>query len=273
MNQAAGVPFERRFERTIIAAGLGLLVLLAWWWLWRGAGMGMSGLQMTQLALFPHRQLDPMAGMPEPTLTYAAVAAMWWVMMIAMMTPAVTPLVMLYRRVAQHHAGDTSQWQVASAFWLLLGYLLAWFAFALLAAALQFALRDSALISGMVFWSRSGWLSAALLIGAGLYQLSPWKQRCLAQCRGPVNFLTRHARPGIPGALRLGLLHGAWCIGCCGVLMLLLFVGGVMNLVWIALLSLLVLAEKVLPAGAFVARLAGVFLVAWGLATLLIGSG
>ena len=258
-----------RRERLVVAAGLLLLTLAAWFHIWRGAGMGMTALQMTRLALFPHLQPEPMPGMAIPVLASATVVMMWWIMMIAMMTPSVAPLALLYGRVAEHHRQrDGASAGIVAVSWLVFGYLACWFAFALLAAALQAGLRRAELVSGMMLWSRSALLSAALLVGAGVYQLSPLKQRCLTQCRGPAGFLTRHWRPGRWGALRLGLLHGAWCVGCCGLLMGLLFVGGVMNIVWIALLSLLVLAEKLHPRGALIGRLAGLLLIAWGLATL-----
>jgi len=112
-------------------------------------------------------------------------------------------------------------------------------------------------------------LSAAVMIAAGLYQLSPFKNACLGRCRSPAQFLSRHYRPGAAGALRLGLLHGAYCVGCCWLLMALLFVGGVMNLLWVAGLTLLVAAEKLLPRGTLIAHVAGVAMIGWGVGRLL----
>ncbi len=122
----------------------------------------------------------------------------------------------------------------------------------------------------MMLWSKSAALSAAVLAAAGLYQFSALKQACLAQCRGPVQFLTRHWRDGRAGAFLLGARHGAFCVGCCWLLMALLFVGGIMNLAWIAALSLLVLAEKTAPAGPLIGRLSGFVLLAWAAATLIV---
>ena len=110
---------------------------------------------------------------------------------------------------------------------------------------------------------------ATVLIAAGLYQLTPAKDACLAECRAPGAFLARHFRPGATGAFRLGLIHGAYCVGCCWLLMALLFVGGVMNLAWVAALTLLVAAEKLLPGGRWIARLSGAGLIAWGSVILL----
>jgi predicted metal-binding membrane protein len=107
-------------------------------------------------------------------------------------------------------------------------------------------------------------LAGLLLVVAGIYQWLPLKQACLAHCRSPLGFMTAHWRPGAVGALRMGLAHGASCLGCCWLLMLLLFAGGVMNLAWIAGLAALTLGERVLPRGAWLARMAGVVLAAWG---------
>jgi predicted metal-binding membrane protein len=252
-----------RRERAVVALGLLVLAALAWLYLWRGAGMGMPALHMTALALFPH--LQPAAA-GEMQSSYTVVAAMWWVMMIAMMTPSIAPLVLLYGRVMRHHG----QRAPAGYAGLLVGYLSVWGLFALAAAAVQLALQASGLTSSMMMWSQSALLSASVLALAGVYQLSPLKRVCLGQCRGPVEFLTRHWRPGRAGAFRMGLLHGAYCVGCCWMLMTLLFVGGVMNLAWIALLTVLVLAEKLSPAGPAIGIASGVVLLAWAAATLLV---
>jgi len=148
------------------------------------------------------------------------------------------------------------------------GYLTVWLGFAVGATALHYALEHAGLVSTMMMGSRSRWLSGAVLIATGLYQLSPLKNVCLAQCRAPASFLARHWRPHTSGALLLGSGHGAYCVGCCWMLMTLLFVGGVMNLIWIAALTTLVLVEKVLPHGQWIGRGAGIALTGWGVATL-----
>jgi len=141
----------------------------------------------------------------------------------------------------------------------LAGYLACWFGFSALAAVVQLAFASS---MSMALENRLA--SSALLIAAGAYQLSPLKDACLGRCRSPAEFITRHYRPGQWGAFRLGLLHGAYCVGCCWLLMALLFVGGVMNLAWIAALTLLVAAEKLLPGGTWIARIAGIAMIGWG---------
>jgi predicted metal-binding membrane protein len=205
------------------------------------------------------------------------------------MTPSAAPLVLLYGRVLRHYGlresgrdgGDApaaaasddparAQSAYAPSAVLVLGYLAVWLAFSVAAATLQLALQHAGVVSLSLLSSKSAALSAAVLLAAGIYQLSPLKHACLKHCRGPVEFLTRHWRPGIGGALSMGVGHGAWCVGCCWMLMALLFVGGVMNLAWVALLALLVLAEKAAPAGPAIGRIVGAALIAWGLATLVV---
>ena len=244
MSEVSGAERLVRRSRAVTVVALALLVVLAWAWLWAGAGMGPAAM--------------PMAGAAN---RFLLTAAMWWVMMVAMMLPSAAPVILLYGRVYRHGA----QAPPTSAF--LGGYLAVWLAFALLAAGLQALLEQLGLVSAMAV--SDYWLRAGLLIAAGAYQLSPLKDACLASCRTPTDFLTRHYRPGALGALRMGLLHGAFCVGCCWLLMALLFVAGVMNLAWIAALTLLVAAEKLLPAGQWIARLSGAVLIAWGAASLL----
>ena len=260
-----------RHERGVVAAGLVALTVLAWWYVWTGAGTGMPAADMTTLALFPHLQME-MAGMTTAaSARWGTALWMWWVMMIAMMTPSAAPLVLLYRRVLLHHSTQAPPGAaVVSSFYLVAGYLIAWLVFAVTAAALQMWLQPADLTSATMLWSKSAVLSATVLLTAGLYQLSPMKSACLRQCRGPVQFLTRYWRPGRLGAFVVGLRHGAWCVGCCWMLMALLFVGGIMNLVWIAAIALLVLGEKLAPSGPMVSKAAGIVLLAWGVATLLV---
>lgn len=253
-----------RRERVVLAAALLTISALAWLFLWHGAGMGMSAWDMTAASLFPHR-LGAIPG--EMDLPWPIVIVMWWVMMVAMMTPSAAPLILLHGRVLRQHSND-ARTQEMPGLMLLLGYLVAWLCFSLAAAALQLALAPTGLLSSMMLWSRSAWFSAALLAAAGAYQFSAQKRRCLSQCRDPASFLVRHWRSGLTGAMRLGLRHGAYCVGCCWMLMLLLFVGGIMNLWWIGALTVLVLVEKMWSRGEVAARLTGALLLAWAVATL-----
>ncbi|TIU99491.1 MAG: DUF2182 domain-containing protein [Mesorhizobium sp.] len=289
-----GSPLERllRRDRVITIAGVVALCLLAWLYIVAGAGLGMNAWEMTRLALFPHQQTadmtSDMSGMDMPGMDMSAMAmaaeprawgaaiwalmiAMWWVMMIAMMAPSAAPTVLLYARVHRHAlAQGQLQDKLAPTGVFMAGYLLVWLGFAVAATALHWLLEREAFVSATMMSSQSRWLSGIVLIAAGLYQLSPLKNACLSHCRAPTAFLARHWRPHAVGALRLGALHGAFCVGCCWMLMALLFVGGIMNLVWVAGLAILVLAEKLFPAGQWVGRAAGIALIAWGSATLLV---
>lgn len=284
-----------RRQRWITVGGLLLLAALAWTYLATGAGLGMPAREMAQVSLFPHRAAGPaamdmggmdmggmdmsgmdMSGMGAPSppawtpALWALTVAMWWTMMVAMMTPSATPAILLYgfvqRQAAKRGQGDGLAPTAAFA----AGYLLVWLAFSLAAAGLQWGLTRLDLVSAATMASQSRWLSAGVLGAAGLYQLSPLQDRCLRHCRSPASFLSRHWRPGAAGAVMLGVFHGAYCVGCCWLLMGLLFVGGIMNLVWIAALTLLVMAQKVVPGGVWIGRAAGVILLAWAMATLLV---
>lgn len=274
-----------RRDRIFTLAGVVVLCLLAWAYIVMGAGFGMNAGEMLRVALFPHtdamRMAVDMDGMsmemmaPAPArwtpALWALTIGMWWAMMIAMMSPAAAPTILLYARVHRHAlAGGRSQDRLAPTGAFLLGYLLVWFAFSLGAAALQWMLIDRGVVSPGMSSSQSRWLSAGVLIAAGFYQLSPLKAACLAHCRDPAAFLSRHWRPHAWGAVRLGILHGGFCVGCCWLLMTLLFVGGVMNLVWIAALAILVLVEKLMPPGRWIGQAVGLGLIAWGIATLFV---
>jgi predicted metal-binding membrane protein len=257
-----------RRQRGIAIAGLALVSIAAWAFVLSGSGTGMSIGAMSTWHFPPPMDRPAMAGAWPPTW-WLLIVAMWWVMMVAMMIPSAAPLVLLYGRVLRHRAAQDAPAYAPSLF-VLAGYLSAWLAFSLGAAALQEALQDADRISAMMLWSKSAELSATVLAAAGLYQLSPLKHACLAQCRSPAQFLARHWRPGRGGAFRLGALHGAYCVGCCWLLMALLFVGGVMNLLWIAALTAVVLLEKLSRSGERVGRVLGVILLGWAAATLLV---
>jgi predicted metal-binding membrane protein len=256
-----------RRQRAVTIAALVLLTALAWAWLLQGAGMGMA--PHVSLHLFPATAGDPMPAMPGmamagPTGWSAGqlllAVSMWWVMMVAMMLPAAAPVILLYARAAPAQASSVRP--ATGAF--VAGYLGAWGGFSLAAAAAQDALQRLGVLAPMAMATSAKWLAAGILIAAGLYQLSPLKEACLAHCRSPAQFLSRHYRPGAMGALRMGAIHGAFCLGCCWLLMALLFVGGVMNLAWIALLALLVAGEKLLPGGRLLGLAAGLGFIVWG---------
>lgn len=272
-------PFERWLgrDRAIMAAALAVLCGLAWIHVATGAGLGLNALAMTTLTLFPHKAAEMMAAMPGmpppqswPAARWALTVLMWWSMMIAMMAPGAAPAILLYGRVRLHAFTRDPSAGLAPTTAFAAGYLTAWLGFSLLATAVQWAGERLGLIAASTMGSQNAILSGAVLLAAGGYQLSPLKGACLAHCRSPATFLVRNWRPGTPAAVALGAAHGAYCLGCCWLLMALLFVGGVMNLAWIAALTLLVLAEKLLPGGRRIGVATGVLLIAWGAATLIL---
>lgn len=184
--------------------------------------------------------------------------AMWAVMMTAMMLPSAAPLVLLYAG-ALHARGERDASRRIYA--LAGGYLAAWAVFSIGATALQRILASALVLTPMMEPERPILAAVALAI-AGVYQLTPYKRACLRVCRSPLSYLLQHWRPGTAGAFRLGVEHGLYCLGCCWALMLLLFAGGVMNLVVIVALMLWVLAEKFLPFGERTAKASGIALLA-----------
>ena len=191
--------------------------------------------------------------------------AMWAVMMVGMMAPAAAPVVMLF---AASRAGKGGRWATVTALVFGLGYLAVWTLFSAGATAAQWGLHQKALLSVMMA-TTSPRLAGAILIAAGVYQLTRWKSRCLTHCRSPLGFLMSNWRDGVLGAFQMGFRHGVYCLGCCWALMCVLFAVGVMNLVWVAAITVFVMVEKIGPAGAMVARVAGAALVVAGVATFI----
>jgi predicted metal-binding membrane protein len=249
--------------RFIVICALVLLTLIAWFYvLWVRAGM------MAPSTAMPSMTVAEMAAMASPGFTawsashFFFIFAMWAVMMVGMMLPTVTPMLLLYARLAQSAPGLL----FASTAWFAGGYLLAWTGFSLFATIAQYGLERLALLTPMIE-GVSRVFGGAVLVAAGLYQWTPLKNACLSQCRAPLSFVQQHGgfRPHKMQALRLGFLHGGYCVGCCWALMALLFVGGVMNIFWIAGLMIIMLAEKIMPGGRALSRIVGVAAIAGGL--------
>jgi predicted metal-binding membrane protein len=186
---------------------------------------------------------------------------MWAAMMAAMMLPSATPFVLLFARAARHR--DDGAGAAARVYALAAGYVAVWAAFSVGATALQRGLATASLLSPMMEPARPS-LSAALLLVAGAYQFTPWKDACLSVCRSPLSMLMSGWRDGIVGAFRMGAAHGLYCLGCCWALMLLLFAGGVMSLTVIVALTAGVAIEKLAPFGRQSARVSGAMLLAAG---------
>tara|TARA_B110000263_G_scaffold76973_1_gene67231 strand:+ start:8264 stop:9121 length:858 start_codon:yes stop_codon:yes gene_type:complete len=271
-----------RRDRLVVVIALVAVIVLSWVYVLAGAGMGMSAFEMTRMtqpvgvidSTQPSVQGMSMGGTAVGgtmvtgawTVGYAVVIFfMWWVMMFGMMLPSAAPLLLLFARMMRKEKDKGAPYVPTGVF--ALGYVIMWAAFSAIATGAQWGLEASGLLSGIMVGT-SAVLGAGLLIAAGVWQLTPWKNACLRHCRSPIGFLSAHWRPGRTGAFKMGVVHGAFCLGCCWFLMALLFYGGVMNLYWIIGLALYILIEKLLPAGARIGQLTGVILIAWG-ATLL----
>lgn len=231
-------------DRFIVLSALGIVILLAWIYLLKMPG-GMA--------------------MAKPVWTadyFVAMFLMWGMMMVGMMAPGAIPMVLIHAAVSRKAASAGGSLAPTAVF--VLGYVLVWSLFSVGATVAQFALDRASLLSPMMT-TESRALGGLLLLGAGLYQLTPLKDKCLRHCRSPVHFIARGWRPGYLGAIKLGLIHGAYCLGCCWILMGLLFFGGVMSIWWIGGLTLFVLLEKVMPFGRESGWVAGLLAAAWGL--------
>lgn len=240
-----------RYDRTAAVVLVVLLPVVCWAWIvamardMYGPMTGASAWMMTANWDVPHLLL---------------LWAMWAVMMTGMMLPSASPLVLLYGALARRSAQGTAGRLIYA---LAGGYLAVWSVFSLGATALQRGLAELLLVSPMMETTSSR-VGGTLLLIAGAYQLTPMKHACLRTCQSPLGFLMSRWRPGWSGAFRMGFEHGAYCVGCCWALMLLLFAGGVMNLTVIAALTAFVAFEKLVPLGLYGARISGVLLMAAG---------
>jgi predicted metal-binding membrane protein len=231
---------------------------------------GLAGVTAVSWAYLLHMDWSMKAAMkagavcalhPWSAADFALTFAMWSVMMVGMMVPTAAPMSLLFTAVARRARAQGSP--VAPTFVFVSGYVAVWTAFSVAATGAQWGLERAALLSPMLT-STSPLFGGLLLAGAGLYQWTPWKDACLDHCRAPAHFFAAHWRDGALGAFRMGAAHGLYCLGCCAVLMGLLFFGGVMNLLFVAGLALFVLLEKVAPRGGAVARLGGTALLLAG---------
>jgi len=238
-------------DRLTVGGALVLITLLAWGYtVYLARTMGLSGGDMAMPQMHAWS-----AGM------FAFMFVMWSVMMVAMMLPSAAPMILTFAAVQRRRQAQGGAFVPTGVF--IAGYLLVWAAFSLLATSAQYGLERAALVSPMM-GKAAPWLGAVLLIGAGLFQFAALKDVCLDKCRSPLSFIMTDWRDGTRGALVMGLRHGSYCAGCCWALMALLFVGGVMNLLWVAALALFVLIEKVMPAGGRLGKAGGIALIAWG---------
>jgi len=255
-------------DRLVILASLAGIAILSWLYLFRLAGqMTTMGGEMGDVMDMPGVDVGPSAGtFADPLVDFLLLAAMWAVMMVGMMLPAAAPTILLFAALENRRSPATVSRGRTPFF--VAGYFVAWSAFSLAAAAAQHLLSQIGWLSAMEMATTNSLIAGGLFVLAGLYEFSPLKNACLGHCRSPMEWLPQHYRPGPAGALHMGIEHGLYCVGCCWVLMLLLFAVGVMNLLWIAALAAIVLAQKILPGGRYLTQLAGAALIVVGVAIM-----
>jgi len=240
--------------RRVIGLAIAAVTLLAWVYLFHlSRQMSAAAADETMMAAMGMAMTAPWTW-TDLLLTFV----MWTVMMVGMMAPSVTPVLLLAA-----NAPRSERHVIPPVLLFGAGYLLVWVGFSAIATVTQWLLHAGALLSPAMAAS-SPRIAGAILIGAGLYQLTPLKNMCLTHCRSPIDFLMSHWRGGRAGPIRMGVHHGLYCLGCCWALMAVLFAVGVMNLLWVAGLALFVLVEKMMPATVLVSRMAGAALLIAG---------
>jgi len=219
---------------------------------------------MTAMADMPDMPAMSMNTAPWGLVDVTATFVMWAVMMVAMMLPSATPAITIFARASQKREPGALLTPTAA---FASGYLASWTLYSLAATGLQWLLHVLAMLNGQMAIN-SSFITGCMLVVVGVYQWSPWKYNCLKHCQSPIGFILGHWRPGAGGAFRMGLSHGFYCIGCCWLLMMLLFAVGIMNLVWVAGIAIYVLLEKLLPLSHRLSQLTGVVAIAWGVLVL-----
>ena len=263
-----------RRDKLVTCAAILLLIILASSYTSFGVGMSMSAIEMTPglgqstIAMPTMENMKKM--MMEPaswSISYGLlVFLMWWLMMVAMMLPSAAPMILLYTALIRR--AQKTKNIITEVTLFISGYLLAWAAFSLFAAALQSQLEVRGWMSPMMMETTNIYLAAGILIAAGIYQLTPLKTVCLEKCRQPASFLAGYKNTWVNSPLRIGLVHGFYCVGCCWFLMGLLFFGGIMNLYWIVGLIIFVAIEKLHEKGVIFGKVLGGGAVFLGIAFL-----
>jgi predicted metal-binding membrane protein len=248
-------------DRVIVLSGLAAAATLAWIYL-LNMSWGMEHMDAGAAMVIMPRMTDWGA------IDLLLVLAMWAIMMAAMMLPSIVPMVLSFAFLSRQRRAQRLPYAHTSVF--VLGYLAVWSGFSLLATLAQWGLLEARLVTPMMV-SATPLLAGALLIVAGVFQLTPLKHACLSKCASPLGFLLNEWRDGSAGAWIMGFRHGAYCVGCCGALMALLFVFGVMNVLWVAALSIYVMLEKMLPQARWLPFAEGLLLVGWGVAVATTG--
>jgi predicted metal-binding membrane protein len=254
-NGVAEIALRR--DRIIVVSSLAIIMVLSWAYVFSIAS-DMQNMDVPTEIAMPQMQAW---GITNFALTFV----MWAVMMVAMMTPSAAPMILMFAGINRRRQKERTPYVSTSVF--LLGYLVVWAAFSVLATAAQWGLHAASLLSPIMV-STSPVLGGVLLLIAGVYQWTPLKHACLSKCRSPLGFVLNEWREGRWGAFLMGLKHGGYCTGCCWSLMALLFVAGVMNLLWVAAIAGFILIEKVAPAGQRMGQAAGGLMIAGGVVLL-----
>ena len=248
-----------RHRRVLVAGALATVSAVAWVYLLFGAGIEreMMDVGVGQM----------MKMLPEWSLSHAVlIFVMWGAMMVAMMLPTAAPTVLLVTTLASDRTSNPN-FIPALAMLFALGYLLVWCGFSFAATLTQWGLDGAGLLSETMAFG-DAMVAGTVLIAAGVYQWTSLKDTCLRHCRSPSEFLVTHWHDGTVGAVQIGVRHGLFCLGCCWMLMALLFVGGLMSLAWVGAIAILVLLEKTMPWGDWMSRLTGVIFILWGVVSL-----
>ena len=244
-------PLLRR-ERYLILGTLLVLAALAWGVLiWQAPGMNNQGMGLTM------------------GMSAALFIAIWAVMMVAMMLPAAAPMILMFSAV---YAGKRQKEQPFVPTWIFVSaYLLVWIVCGVIAYPLALG-ADKLAAQSMWIMDNGARIGGVILVAAGLYQLSPFKRICLSKCRSPFHFILASWRDGYGGAFRMGFEHGVYCLGCCWLLFLILFPLGIMNIAVMALVTVLIFAEKAFPIGPRIAQLAALLLIVYGVLVIFLPS-
>lgn len=253
MNASLSPAVPARGTRMLLLASSALVTAVAWFWL--GGAHAYAGIP----SALPVPHHHPLEGR---SLLYGVI--LWQAMMIAMMTPALLRWLMAFAALIAD--ADRGAWPLRPVAALAGGYFAVWLCYSVGAAAIQIVLQQLNLLRDGKFAASS---AGVLLLLAGLFQFAPWKRACLTHCRNPLTYLLSRWRGGPRGGFRLGMAHGAYCVGCCWLLMLTGLAVGVMNMTWMAVLTLLVVLEQALPQGQRIAAAFGALIAGWGLVLLL----
>tara|TARA_A100001388_G_scaffold133125_1_gene98641 strand:+ start:790 stop:1626 length:837 start_codon:yes stop_codon:yes gene_type:complete len=265
-------------DNLIVYLSIFLIVIITGLYTIFGIGMPMSAIEMTKMSgifsMSSSMEMNMNMGSNNMDMKNRwsismamSMFLMWWLMMIAMMTPSAAPTLLLFHNLKK--IGSEGKKALSYTYLFLFGYLIIWAIFSLIACIIHKFFDTSSITDAAMMQLKSVQFSGILLITAGVYQFTPLKNACLERCRTPIDFLSSNNRKGAKGSFIMGAHHGLFCLGCCWALMALLFVGGVMNLFWITGLALYVLIEKIIIKAGWLDKIMGLILIFFGTSLLI----